>query len=1482
MAFTASETTVSQLFQSSFGRPVSSQEGLTAWVERYDAKVTAGSSSAEAEQLTLAEMNLSDESTAIYNTKDEAATVDFIFTNSLGRTAVEPGRTAWVERAATIPLEQLQQEILASARTNDDFEFMDDLVQEADDALNAEVVNEDSIYLTSSTDRGGEFDGTADSDTFLAYIEQNSFTGGVSNSLSSADVLDGGASTDSLYAEIVPEFFGATGDNQIDIQARTTSIENIAFEARDSGSNDGDVILDGNDNLVTVNLNDVVTVDAKSMFGIEKIGSKNSDGDLVIENLTTLADDGETIRHTSEMTITMDHTDNMNSDVDASDLTVYFDEDYLNTTTSTSGSTLTLKISNVLNMENNENPVQGFRTVNFTVGETAVAVGVSAVTSYADVRDAINTALNDLGLNTVSATLGAAENAVWSQGTTIDGITFKAGDVAGQLSPVIITNTGSEELIKGEVVVAEGGNEGDINKGWSDTAAQESTNPISINVELDKVGRDGEGGDLIIGGKDQNLNTDTDVDQSDGINIFDITVLGDEDRPSNLGTITSTNNELDVVNVVSDNGSATTYSDLTVRGRLGQGQELTTINASAFMGDFSLGMTEGAQLALSSTFGAGDDSYNWGGEFEFDTVSSGKSYSIDMGAGDDTVIAALDSDAIDALGESFVLNTGSGDDTATITDGSSNGNVSDETQLTLDNNHVNLGSGEDTLDLNTEIITKVNAGTDSDFVRVDANNSIANGTTGSWSIGDSTDGPAIDWADRVLYEATLTVDFAGFEQEVTIDTTASNNFVATQEDINNAVIAAVAVNPELNRLLTTGIADGSADSQLLLITSTVQGVNDLTITVNQPTIVAAATALVTETSVATSHFAALEAGLIETGVIDSSAIPNNTEAEVMAVLNTIDGNLDETGAVAADLVLDSADGTDGTDNTTATSRAIVDMSTGLNDLIALDSDINSSDTVVFSANWDKVSIVNFDGTTVGTGAQAEVQVLTFSEAGDINNNGQVTVTINGENYTTAAGNVIATDDTAAGVSNKVWDQLVADSSAAANGTSITLDDGVVVVDNLDGSLTITYLIGMGNVAQATVTENIVTDAEVSNGAITVGGTDASAEVAAIAEVTTITLTDVDAVTFSWDNGVNTAFVDTDTNGTITIFEQAEQLAAFITTAAGDYTVTATNFSLGEVQVTNTATGDVDVLFTNNATPANNTLSLDGTVAVATGVVDINGAAAVAAQADVPAEQTITVAKGADQAGSINITTENNSYDIPVTVGNAQDVAVEIGAFLAAQAEFASATVNGDSTIDVVWAAGFGAEAIATFTDGAVKVATVEATTTQGSAVAGATANGDILDFTAWLDDTHSTSGSAASAEREASSFDDTDSVTTIDLESNLVTVLNDFTATATETWAGLTDVQLEDALNGTVAADDYANITTVATTNANVLAGTTLQGTSIDSILMIENDTNDGEYMVFNVETTGLNAASEAFAVTLVGTIDFGATQVDMTVGNIA
>ena len=365
-----------------------------------------------------------------------------------------------------------------------------------------------------------------------------------------------------------------------------------------------------------------------------------------------------------------------------------------------------------------------------------------------------------------------------------------------------------------------------------------------------------------------------------------------------------------------------------------------------------------------------------------------------------------------------------------------------------------------------------------------------------------------------------------------------------------------------------------------------------------------------------------------------------------------------------------------------------------------------------------------DNTGNGEIGVSEVQTLTFAAAGDIVSQGEVTVTLSdGQTFTTAG---ILTGDTAAQVATKVATAM----AGVAN---------VGIADSGTGILTLTYganYAGVGNsdVANALITGGIATDLTHTGGAEQTTGVDAVASSTSQAfEVSTITMTDPDAATksFSFDGGAVVAYTDTDSNGVITIYEQAEQLAAEITANSTDYTVTSTNFSLGKVVVTATAAITGDDLQGTSAVG-----SVDDFVDVTAGSApnladagDVAGATAVItpASAEVVEVQTLTITKGADRAGSVTVSTDGNNYTVAVSAGNARDAALEIAAALQATAEFSTATVGaGDSIITLTWAAGFGAEGNVTLVDGALIAATTVVETTKGRDLASGNAATDIL------------------------------------------------------------------------------------------------------------------------------------------------------------
>ncbi|CUB02767.1 beta strand repeat-containing protein [Marinomonas fungiae] len=1337
------------------------------------------------------------------------------------------------------------------------------------------------FFLTTATDAGSAFRGTSAADVYYADLGQNSFAGGISNTLSSADRLDGQGDYDSLFATLVPEFYGVTGDNTVAVMPKTANIEEVMINARD-------VFSTGQSEAVFGSSYTDITLDAQLMTDIQVIGSSYSNGDLIIDNLTTLTANGSA-RNTAELTVVMDHTagsDNVTSD--RSDLTVYIDEDYLITDQTTGGAGLVIRMLNAFSNVEGGNPVEGYDVISFTVGETAVNVDITDIatnsaldytTAYAAVVDAINAQLAAQGLSTVTAAINATEPAVFS----IPVGSYTTGNSAGVYYPITLTNTGSEALAGVEISQSTVLYDTDMNNSFNSTAASTVENPLSINIELDKVGRDADGGDLTIGAKDQtsgpNNNTGTDVDQTDGIEVFYIDVRGDESRPSNLGTIKSTNGALTTVYVKNDETDFDGAS-LTVRNLLGEGQELELIDASAFTGDFSLAMSDlTGQQAVTSIFGSGNDSYNWSSSEE-DSVSSGKAYSISMGEGDDTVTANLDGDSVDAVGESFTLSMGAGDDTATLTGTTG---VSDATVLALDNVNVDLGSGDDTLYLNTEIITKVNAGSGSDFVVVDADNAegTGNGEAGEWTLGTGSDSIDGSWNARVLYEATVTVNFAGFQQSLVIPTTAANNFVATQADINAAIIAVIEANPELSRLLSTEVNDGSEDSQQLTITSNVQGAYNLAISINQPTVVAAATAVAGDVTIAPTEYSALEAGLLATGAVADSAVIGTVtpEADLLAVLSNIDGNLDEEGNVAVNLVVNA---TEGTDNTNATSRAIIDMGTGANDLVVLDTDQDSSDTLVFSDNWDKVSVLNFDAASTAVGGQNEVQTIdvTGVSAGETDNNGGLQITLGTGEVVLVA---INTNDDDQAISNAIV--------AAVNGLGVTTN---VVASNVGGTsttITLIYDASEGNVATTEVAEFIATDATMTQ--TTTGGA-AVAAVDAVAEVTNVAFADVDNAVIGQEiifDGTTITLADTDGSGAVEVDEIAQQVAAG---TYANFTVTDYDYSAGVVQFTANTAGNIANIVAGDFTGSaitDNTTATPGFGAVGTAVTagqdGVDAAAAVAEGDDV---LTFTAA---DEAGTLSLfvdhdgdaTTDAQQIDVALLAG---DSAISVATKAAAALDAAldtnwTVTDNADGTVTLAKSAALGAVESTTYVDGAVDTAIADAlTVTQGQTGSGITLAGDTLDFTAWLDDQTSTSGSTESAITTATTVSVVSAAANLNLGSNEVVIINDFaqdiSGSLNETWALLDAADIDAALEGSTAA--YGNFLNGGSTA--VADPTNLVGTGISSILMVENDQNAGEYKVFSVETNAAAADGSEFTVEMLGVIDFGAEQTALTAANFA
>lgn len=621
-------------------------------------------------------------------------------------------------------------------------------------------------------------EGTADNDIFNAGIGQNA-NGQIVNTLSSADKIDGGAGNDTLNASLSTEV-NLAGD-ALNVQPTTRDVETINIEARSSRADN-----EAN-NAGTVNL------DAKNMVGVDTFGSDYSDGDLVIQNVNTLDGNGG-IRNTGDMTVRMDHTSNFNSIGDASDLTVLFDDDYLISGEETK-TNLQLRIVNTYELAENESPLTDFESVDFTVGGEDVSVDLTGVETYQDVADAINAELNNLGISGVTASTAESRTAVF----TDDVGGYVQGETAGSYLPVDIVSTAGD-LEPGTIKRASDVADFDGLNTWISGDPETNEDPVSINVELEKVGRAGEGGNLIIGGKDGSQA------QGSGIQVFDIEVQGDASQPSNLGTITSTNDTLETVNIVTDPSRAGTddLADLTVRGEVDAQTEQATgafggidgqadtyidmVDASGFEGNLTLGSDVAVQnLGTLNATGGGDVTFNG-------NYTDEASHVVETGAGDDLINLTGDGNA--------TITTGEGDDTiigrgvSIDVDGGAGNDA-----IYVDNSG-NMGSAEVT----TEGLKQAVGGEDPNYGLL-FDRTVTVTVNGDQGVNDA------------LAEALVN----GFEGTAKV---AANNVdgasrLTNQDDLNDAVIKAVADSSVLSDLVEVEVnSDGE-----LQFTSKIDGDN---------------------------------------------------------------------------------------------------------------------------------------------------------------------------------------------------------------------------------------------------------------------------------------------------------------------------------------------------------------------------------------------------------------------------------------------------------------------------------------------------------------------------------------------------------------------------------------------------------------------------------------------------------------------------------
>lgn len=416
--------------------------------------------------------------------------------------------------------------------------------------------------------------GTAADDTIIGNVVQNQ-NGEQSNELGSGDRVDGGAGNDQMLVS-VQDASPLNGGPASSINPITVDVETAHFTALSTGLTLDELEIDeivrlftgltGESEFFGAGAQLGVEINAARMWGLDEVGSLNSDDSLTIYNLTTLTDTGvyEQRRLTEDVTVRMDHSGNGSLVELESDLTVLFDQNYLlNAGDVEAGAQLVIEIMDLDAALAGRDPLEDnpFGEIDFLLGGElfTLTYGTDANT-YEELLADVQFALS--------------QNPAFANLTASFGGTFVASDTdndpggSAEGTSIVITNDGPEEL---EAVTMRAIGDAPAGKDFHTNfeALEGETEGflVTSNIVLNKVGRGGDGGDLTVGGQ----NTDganvwgfgtspTQQTPVQGVEQFNIVVEGDSSQPSDLASLQSTNNQLRVVNLASDEGSTATFT----------------------------------------------------------------------------------------------------------------------------------------------------------------------------------------------------------------------------------------------------------------------------------------------------------------------------------------------------------------------------------------------------------------------------------------------------------------------------------------------------------------------------------------------------------------------------------------------------------------------------------------------------------------------------------------------------------------------------------------------------------------------------------------------------------------------------------------------------------------------------------------------------------------------------------------------------------
>lgn len=826
-------------------------------------------------------------------------------------------------------------------------------VQTAKDALTA--ADTANIYLTVGQDT---LPGTAGNDLFKASVVQNPL-GEQTNSLATGDHIDGGAGQDSLFATVQQASALNQGPASA-IMPSTVSVETVEFRAL-ADNNEGEGSL----------ANDRVVINAKDMLGVETLGSVHSDASLLIKDVTTLTNNGEYAdkRETSALTVRMDHTGNGNAVDRASDLTVLFDNDYL-IPTGTNQS-----VANYWLLDEDAELVGNpDRLANIDVNGLSFTIDGEVFNVYA-----VANPLVDLFSGSHAEFVAALQADLAEQqaaGTIPDYISISLdpnntrttglenGTLSNPIPAIVISSTG-------DVVGPRGFNRPEDTPGEYDVWARlnndaSSTSLITATIELEKVGRGADGGELIVGGMATDWLNEWDFSESaleEGVEQFNITVSGDATQNSSLSSLKSTNNTLQVVNVVSAAGSEADLfignANTILTADNASLKDVRVFDSTAFANDVILTRAVISDEAADKYMDLWDDALDATGT---QPAADNIDFIYSFGAGDDVLEINIDKSNLAWVGSttredfSFTANMGDGDDAVHVDIG--DGLATSEldhwyVNSTLNKNlDINAGAGDDFVWTHGSGTWQINMGTGSDTVYSDQS-----GDTAVWVF--NTYHNALDGAGTLaareldnlrssentqfgsLFKTKLVVNFRGVESTIVLGAE-----VNTDLELNQYIKAAINNDDVLGELLVA--EDGPANT--LVVYSLVDGAvvaEDLALTFVAPV-------------AAEFNQADVNAYAAAYNVSAATLSPAALEALVAANLAGFNLQNDYASRLAND------DGTAATEfngsNSTQVTESTITVNLDATDVIVLSTGAASEESIILEGTQDALPLVilNFD------------------------------------------------------------------------------------------------------------------------------------------------------------------------------------------------------------------------------------------------------------------------------------------------------------------------------------------------------------------------------------------------------------------------------------------------------------------------------------------------------------------------------------------